>query len=366
MRRLVIVVPELLHETEPILDCGLPALLALAERSKLYRLSRSERCETPEARFLGLKPSDAELRQGPLTVAAFGADPPARSLHFHLSLLSIIDGVVRSPDPLPNADELRIIIEAARKLNTRAVTLVEGIGVDHGLVWEALGDLATVPAVKLVGHPVHGCLPLGDGEPVLRRYIDDSVNLLGELDLNRRRVDDGHAPLNLLWPWGQGMRLPVPNLPLQRGEPATVTSGSLRLAGLTRLVGYRHRDIAWLGKGLQTRLREAAAEMLTGGNSVLALDSIAEFRQRGELDEAAYFMQRMDAEVLLPILKQAADESLNLLIAAPAGEHDGLALVFNSRRVGHVTYPFDERSIDEPKLARMDLESLVASALTPE
>ena len=366
MRRLVIVVPELLSEAVPILDRGLPGFSALAERSTLYRLSQPEPSETPEARLLGLKPSEAELRQGPLTVAAFGADPPTRSLHFHLSLLGVEGDLVRQPDPLPSAEELRVIIEAARKLNRRDLTLVPGVGLDNGLVWEGLGDMATVTPAVLLGKPLRECLPMGDAEPMLRQYIDDSVNLLNDLDLNRRRLDEGFAPVNLLWPWGQGVRIPVPNLPLMRGEPATVTSNSLRLAGLTRLVGYRHSELSWLGTGLQTHLRDAAGKILSGSSSILVLDSIGCFRSKIELDEAAYFARQFDLDVLQPILSRAADEPLKLLLAAPAEAHDGLALVFDSKSVSNSTYPFDERSIDEARLGRVDLESLVGSALTAD
>ena len=366
MRRLVIIVPELLSESAPILDRALPAFSALAERSKLYRIAKPEPTETPEARLLGLKPCEAELRQGPLTVAAFGADPPARSLHFHVSLLSVAGDTAREPNPLPTDEEVRAIVEAARKLNTRLLTFVEGVRLDHGLVWEALGDLATVPPSELSGGALREHLPRGDGEPMLRQYIDDSVNLLGELDLNRRRLDEGLDPLNLLWPWGQGVRFPVPNLLLLRGEPATVTSTSLRLAGLSRLVGYRHSDISWLGRGLQSRLRDAAGRLLAASSSILVLDCFAEFRARTELDEAAYFARQIDTNLFQPILDQAADEAMKLLVAAPSQKADGLALVFDSKGSSASTYPFDERSIDEPKLGRVDLESLVASALTPE
>jgi len=366
VRRLVVVVPELLSLDEPVLDRGLPSISLLAERSILYRLAQLEPVETPEARLLGLRPSEAELRQGPLTISALGADPPPRSLHFHLSLASLYEDVIRQPEPGPGEEEVRTIVEVATKLNTRLLTLVAGSGVDHGLVWEALGDLETDPISSVVGCPIHEHLPRGDGEPMLRQYIDDSVNLLGELDLNRRRIDEGQMPLNLLWPWGHGERGPIPNLALRRGGPATVISSSLRLAGLTRLAGYRHLDVAWLGSGLQTRLREAAARLLDESNAVLVLHSLETFRAAGELDEAAYFARQLDSELLAPVLAQAADEPVRLLFAAPSSNHDGLAVQFDSKSPGDSIYPFDERSIDEERLPRIDLESVIAATLTVE
>ena len=71
----------------------------LGEVSSLTRLSIPE-CETPEAMLLGLAPEEGQLRQGPLTVSALGWDPPERSLHFHLSLLSLQDTILAAKQPL--------------------------------------------------------------------------------------------------------------------------------------------------------------------------------------------------------------------------------------------------------------------------
>ncbi len=283
MRRIVLIIPELLSLAEPFLDRSLPNLQALAASSTLFRLSRLEDVETPEARFLGLRPSDAALRQGPLTVAALGADPPSRSLHFHLSLLSIVGDTVLEPAPLPTDEELRPLLAASEKLNTRLLTIVASSGLDHGLVWEALGEMETAPVGTLLGEPLRGHYPVGDGEPMLRRFIDDSVNLLSDLQFNRRRIDEGQTPLNLLWPWGHGVRTPVPNLALRRASPAFVISNSLRLAGLTRLAGYRHSNIGWLGYGLQTYLGSVFEKAMSEPASIYVLDMVEGFRNSGEV-----------------------------------------------------------------------------------
>ena len=90
MRRTVLIVPGLLSgpDAESYLRQSLPALNALCEMSVLRKVSAAPPSETPEAMLLGMSPSIVSLRQGPLTVSALGFDPPDRSTHFHLSLMS--------------------------------------------------------------------------------------------------------------------------------------------------------------------------------------------------------------------------------------------------------------------------------------
>lgn len=365
MRRLVIIVPEWLNAETSVIGAKLSNLTRLAEHGTVRRLSPLESVETPEARWLGMAPDKAELRQGPLTVSALGADPPPRSLHFHLSLASLDeDGIVRAPVPHPTEEEARLVIEAARRLDTRSITLVPGLGVDHGLVWEELGDMKTTSVSEAIGDSIRPALPEGDRETTLRRYIDDSVNLLDELELNRRRVDEGLLPFNLLWPWGHGERKSIPNLALLRGEPTTVLSSSIRLAGLTRLAGYRHTERSWLGQGLRTRLESAARRMLSESSTILLVDAIAEMRSEEMLEEAEFLSRQIDEQLLKPIIDRAADEPLRLLLAAPSDERQGLILHFDSKDLREGTLPFDERTLDDAKVPTVDVEDAISTFLS--
>src|SRR5579864_8245995 len=107
----------------------------MAELGRLFRVTALPLVETPEALYLGMRPEEGQLRQGPLTVAALGADPPDRSTHFHLSLMSFDDGIARLPKVDIASEEQQKVIELTKKLNTKTLTIVEGEGLDHGLVW---------------------------------------------------------------------------------------------------------------------------------------------------------------------------------------------------------------------------------------
>ena len=221
MRRIVLVVPGLFDSLGESVLRSLPTQFArLVSRSQVLRIAEPPKVESPEAFVLGMPPGAGQLRQGPLTISALGADPPDRSTHFHVSVGALVEGQVIVPSSGPTPDELKVIVEAGKRLNTKLLTFVAGSGLDHGLVWEKEGDLATTPPPTSYAES----RPEGDGESLLRRFIEDSINLLSEQEFNIRRIDAGVAPLNILWPWGHGVRRPVPNLALRRGGPAMVLS----------------------------------------------------------------------------------------------------------------------------------------------
>ncbi|MEA2552755.1 MAG: 2,3-bisphosphoglycerate-independent phosphoglycerate mutase [Fimbriimonadaceae bacterium] len=364
MRRTVIVLPGLIGpdpENSPLLQ-KLETLRTMTELGELKRLSPLPPMDTPEAIWLGLPPTEGQLRQGPLTVSALGADPPERSTHFHVSLLGYRDGqVVATPAIVPEED-LRVIVEQAKKLNTRLLTFLAGENLDHGLVWENVGDMLT-PAPP-IGQSLKSNLPEGDAERDLRRFIDDSINLLTSLELNERRLDQDLPPLNLLWPWGHAMRKPVPNLVLRRGEPARVESGSMRLAGLTRLAGYKHGDRHAFGSGVNTRLEHLAETALSRDLSIVVFDAPAGLRSSNLQEELHWFVSELDRRLLKPLFDSALKSRARLTLVAP-GATTGLALDFEmgNNRANH--YPFDERSLEEKSLPQVDAWTVIEKALKP-
>lgn len=322
----------------------MPRLEHIVARSNLFRLKPMPPIALTEAAWLGLDPLRYHLSQGPLTVAAFGADPPPRSVHFHLSLMTHADGQIEPIEFAVDDKEVRELLTQAERLNTRNLTIVHGAGLDHGLVWEQGSiDLHTTPPH---GAELKQVLPQGDGEPLLRRFIDDSINLLSDLDMNKRRMDEERPPLNLLWPWGQGFREPMPNLALMRGEPAVIACDSLRLRGLAALCGYRNAPTGALGSGTNLRLEVLRETAESFSPTVIHIDTMARLRKAGRLDEAAWLSRELD-DRLLPITDDAP--LFRLTIAAP-GVEGGLALVYDSMRPGQNIFPFDERSLHERAL----------------
>ncbi len=364
MRRTVLIVPELvgLPGGDSFLRQSLPSLSSLTEQGDLSKVSPIPNIETPEALFLGMRSEEAQMRQGPLTISALNADPPERSTHFHLSVLSFEDGTVTEPQFELLPAESALVSENATRLNTKVLTFVKGAGKDHGLVWEGRGDMATYNPKGFAREPMKSKLPEGDADVILRKYIDDSINLFSEMEFNLRRVDEGLPPINLLWPWGHGVRHSVPNLALRRGGPTMVESGSMRLAGLTRLAGYRHADRNLLGNGVRTNLKGLAQRILSSESTVAVVEAAAELRSQSMWEELEWFVPELDRELIKPLLESTMHEPSRFTFIAP-GRGLGLSVTLG-KQPGTNVIPFDERALEERVLPTRDLWQLVEYGLT--
>lgn len=325
----------------------------MAEVSRLTRVDR-QRCETPESSLLGLAPHEGQLRQGPLTVSALGWDPPDSSLHFHLSLLSL-GAAIQAPKQSLTAVEFAVIKDCLARLNTKKLTTLLGQQFDHGLVWERMGEMFTTHPSDI--RSLSENLPVGDGEVELRRFIDDSVNLLQDEDFNRARIDKGLDPVNLAWPWGHGYRTPVPNLALRYGFPYRYESNSTRLAGLVRLGGFRHGSPERFGNGVETRFEDNQYD----AGVVLYLDQWHSMRQREEFEELEYLTAKCGKELIKPMLDHVEEHRLELRIIL-LSESSGIAATFSENSADN-HYPLDERSLLEPNLLRAQLFEFVRSAI---
>jgi hypothetical protein len=349
----------------PLFDSGCPALLRILDRGELFRISNSSD-ELPEAVWLGLDLGEAKLSPGVLSVSAFGADPPERSVHFCLDLLSTDGTSVRKPGFLPTLEELETILGLACRLETPRLRMVEGIALEHGLVWEngSIEMSCSTPAEAAEKGLVEA-LPEGDGEPMLRRFVDDSINLFSELELNRIRADQELPPLNLLWPWGPGFQPRLPNLALARGAVPQVESPSPRLKGLCRLVGYRHGDPWGLGSGTSFKFEPFARGLLSAPLALGVIPTIGEFRAGERFEEASWLARELDCRLLEPLLHDAELTEGRLLLIATRSNGNGLVVDFRPDGPrSSISISFSAETADDRKLPSRALAHLLEEALT--
>ena len=293
------------------------------------------------AELIGL-PSEAFVAPGVLRMAALGFEPPAEFTQFCLNFLSLDDGVVGPFDVGATEEELAEIVKLAPKLDTRALTFCKGEGKRHALVWESRGEAIVSAVPAILGKELSAVMPEGDGDKLLRRYIEDSVDLLSELEFNRRRAEEGRPKINLFWPWGPGQRPTLPNLPLVRGEPGWVISESLAMQGLARLVGYRHSARQNLS------FRRMRTEIERGLPTWVVPQTPA------DPDEFAWWLRQLRDEVLQPL--RELEGAVRLTLTAFDGE--GLALRYDSENSAPGRLPFRADVLEESRASVTDLADL--------
>lgn len=344
-------------EEESILRGRHPFLSQLVEQSQVFRLSPRWNI----ASWLGLDLSEKDLAPGPLLLAALRVFPPERSVQFCVTVGNLDEnGLLQDIQPF-TADEIREISSQFSKLNTSSLTLVEGRGQSHGLVWEQGSiDLGTVNWSECLGKHLSDVLPEGDGERALRNFIDDSLNLLDGLELNRRRHGEGLPKLNILWPWGFGFRPEIPNLPLRRGLMAEYFAPGWMLGGLVRLAAYSE-NVTSILKGVHIS-ESAWNRFFQAQVGVMISPKSHEMRKVQRFEELDFECELFERS-LEPLYKNRLDHPFRLIFAAPSIAGEGLAFVFDSSAIETNTLPFDERVLEDSRVKTVSLSELIAENL---
>ena len=331
---------------------NISAFRQIGIESKLFKFEL-EPDELFESAILGH--SNLVLDQGPLTVAALGWNPPERSVHFHLSLLSLIRDSVGCDIPLPTFAESKVISEQMERLNTDNLTVLLGEGLDHALVREQRLEIRTTKPSVVCANGLAASLPEGDNENEMRRFIDDSINLLAEQEFNVRRTDHGIAPINLCWPWGQGERQRIPNRALELGVPWRVRAHSLALRGLAKLSGFRPEKLP-VCKEIDFR---SLGRTIQGESPTMTIIDF-EPAPTDEESREAYLVRLNDlgTQLIEPLLEWRRESKSDLCFIASNQANQGLA-AFCVKENARDLFPFDERSLTERRVDTTNLTNLL-------
>ena len=261
--------------------------------------------------ILGFDPRRYHTGRAPLEAVEMGVPLNPRDVAFRANLVTVQNDTLvdYSAGEIPTGQATELIRFLDQKLSTPHLQLYPGIGYRHLLVWrDGPLEVLTQPPHDIMGQSVQANLPQGDGEFTLRRLMYDSRELLEDHPVNRRRVDQGQRPANMIWLWGQGRAPRLPSFAAKYGlagvaiGAVALPRGVARAAGLTLVnvpgaTGDQHTNYA--GKG------RAACEALHRADLVLVhVEAPDEAAHHGDLPGKIEAIERIDREVLAPLLAE--------------------------------------------------------------
>lgn len=318
--------------------------------------------------ILGYDPRRYYTGRGPLEALAMGISLEEEDVAFRCSLIST-DGeriTDHSAGNIGNEESHPLIRLVDEKLGTRYWRFFPGVGYRHVMVWHGGPvDVRCTPPHDIVGEEWAKHLPVGEGEEKLRRLIEDSLNLLDDHPINRRRRDEGKAPANMIWPWGQGIAPKLPSFALRYGVTGAVVAevdlvkGIGRAAGLEvptvpGATGYLHTDYRAIG--------EWALWMLDKHDFVFVhVEAPDEAGHQGDPEAKAWALEQIDEHIVAQLVDGLREHDYRML-ALP--DH-ATPVAIRTHRAGAVPFmlydsredlsrgnalTFDESAVEEAKL----------------
>lgn len=153
--------------------------------------------------------------RGPMEAASRGIDLTEDEVVFRCNLITrrgdeLLD---YSAGHISNEEAWELIALLSGHLSSENVRLHPGISYRHlAVIKDGPERIETVPPHDIMGKRIEDHLPAGEGAEFIRELMVASEPILTEAEVNRRRIEKGDRPANMIWLWGSGKALSVPSL----------------------------------------------------------------------------------------------------------------------------------------------------------
>lgn len=182
------------------------------------------------------------------------------------------------------------------------------IGVLAGPVPEDAVFQTTEPH-NVLEQPVARWYPTGYMKEELARLMRTSYDVLKDHPINRARMARGQLPANMIWPWGAGRAMALPNFREKYGHGGAVISAVPLVWGIAELAGLPHPTVEGATGDLDTNYEgkvDAALAVLAAGDDFVAVHVEApdEMTHAGSLEKKLEAIRRLDQRIVAPLLER--------------------------------------------------------------
>lgn len=205
--------------------------------------------------------------------------------------------------------------------------LFPGVGYRNLVVFRGDGsrvfaeDLKTQPPHDIPDQPVAGHLPRGSGADLLIQLMDWSKSILRDHPVNRARRASGERDATQIWLWGQG-RAPKLDAFLDRyGRRGAITTGVDLVRGVGALLGWDRLEAAgvtdYLDNDYAAQARLAIENLQKYDLIIVHVEAPDEASHSGLADEKVQALERIDAEIVGPLLEALSAQDVWRMLVAP-------------------------------------------------
>ncbi|MGQ9523584.1 MAG: cofactor-independent phosphoglycerate mutase [Armatimonadota bacterium] len=314
----------------------------------------------------GYDPRRYYTGRGPIEAASIGVPLNPRDVVYRCNLVST-DGerlLDYSAGHIDTQDARELIQYLHERLGARRVSFYPGVSYRHVMVWrDGDPDQRCVPPHDIVGQPIEPHLPRGAGDSFLISLIWNSVEILDAHEINRRRIDEGLPPANMIWPWGQGFVPSLPSFASRYGVTGAVVAAVDLVRGIGKLAGLRVIDVpgatGYLDTNYEGKGRAAVQALEELDLVVVHVEAPDEAGHKGDVEAKIYAIEQIDSCVVRIIREglQRLQEPCRILVMPdhptpiPLRTHCAEPvpfLLWDSEVPSPSTHlPFDERVLGE-------------------
>ena len=198
--------------------------------------------------LLGYDPAVYHTGRAPLEAAAQHIPLSQTDWVFRCNLVTVFGGVMKdhSAGGISDAEAQVLIDDLAKVVADRDFEFHTGVSYRNLLVYRGNipFDVQTKPPHEIPEELTANWLPRGSGQDVLRKIIEQSIELFEDHPVNRARIAAGKNPATQVWLWGQGHAPALPSFESRfRIASGCMITGVDLLRGLADLIGWDVHEV---------------------------------------------------------------------------------------------------------------------------
>ncbi len=324
---------EELQGRTPLEAAAMPVMQRIAREGRVGRLVPAPAGRDPEdgtfaLAMFGLDPVSYGEAGAALEAAALDVPVEARDRVLRLALVSADGkGVYDATAGGILRDEAALLLDSlAAQYSSEDLTFHAGHGVRHLVVWKGARELKvqTTSPFDAVDVKLKKAQPKGSAAKKLIELIETSRDVFARHDVNELRAELGENPATMVWPWGPGASVPLPEFTTRTGQDAVVVGvdpcflGAARLQGIETITPQGSTGLP--GSNLRAKADAALAALESHDLVFLHVDVLAAAAHARDFVAKVETLEKLDGYVLGLIARALRDglESRLVVIGGPS------------------------------------------------
>ena len=262
--------------------------------------------------IMGFDPSMLKGR-GPLEAPSVGVSLGDNDVAFRLNFINVEDGKINdfTADHI-STEEAEELIKALNENFGDIGKFYPGVSYRNLFVIEDLSmeELKSTPPHDVVGQPVedNNLKPDNENSQLINKLMEDSVKVLENHPVNKKRVSEGKLPANMIWLWGQGAKPVIGNFPEKYGMSGATITGVDLLKGISTYINLDVIEVpgatAYFDTNYQNKVDYALESLKTHDVQFIHIEAPDEAGHEGNLPEKIRAIENIDSIILEKLLKE--------------------------------------------------------------
>lgn len=273
--------------------------------------------------IMGFDPSMLKGR-GPLEAPSVGVSLGDNDVAFRLNFINVKNGKINdfTADHI-STEEAEELIEALNENFGDLGKFYPGVSYRNLFVIEDLEmeELKSTPPHDVVGQSVeeHNLKPDNEKSRIINKLMNDSMEILENHPVNKKRVSEGKLPANMIWLWGQGAKPVIGNFPEKYNMTGATITGVDLLKGISTYIGLDVIEVpgatAYFDTNYENKIDYALESLKTHDVQFIHIEAPDEAGHEGNLPEKIRAIENIDSIILEKLLKELPEIDSEYTIA---------------------------------------------------